>query len=563
MLVVDQRPRPLTAAQSIGVVLGNQKRVKLARPAGPVDVEDILSLAGLPCLSRKPKSMPFSDWINDTLVRCRGVLGALPRNVWPASATEADTTVGRIVAMDAVRAIGRSWWWLWRLHSSEYQQKTAYTIDDWTCVYHTDGLEAAENEWLPANTDYDALVLQEGFDRITLAGFAVTVRYVPPPPKGAAGTLDKMPALHQRMLLELEAAATGCGPAVLAMMLVHSNDKYALYEATGVAAKQDTSSIPVLQGDPGHVAACVTVTQTHSFRLGDLLAAYNKTQADPMLRPSLPSINGSIYEMTMAIARRVRALAKNRILKLNMTPDTIVFCPHLVEDAETGELLSQGYGYEGMETVRGVPYMWDFDPVYTKRVSSQSTDYDPDCAYVTMMLVLLASVKAQYGETVTNLMIFKLIGYSVDGKPLAPDSSELPLDFSEYSLSISGIRLREKASVFCTVLRSVLPVFAKEHEPTLGVAYVDMAKDFAEIVRSGVLSYWLLNPEKATFDRSRSIFGGLVRYLSASSSADTSVFNVSSTSSMAESLAERERSHRVEERLRMVQAIRLERMRES
>jgi len=528
-----------------------------------VDVQDIFSLAGLPCLGRKPKGMPFSAWIEDTLVRCRGVLSALPRNVWPTTAGEADTTLGRIVALDAARAIGRSWWWLWRLHASEYQQKTAYTTDDWTCVYHTDGLEASENSWLPANTDYDTLVLQEGFDRITLAGFAVTVRFVPPPIGGVNGTLDKLPALNQRMLLELEAAATGCGPAVLAMMLVHSKDKYTLYEGTGAAAKQDTSSIPVLQGDPGHVVACVSVTQTHSFRLGDLLTAYNKTLADPMLRPSLPAINGSIYEMTMTIARRVRALAKNRILKLNMTPDTIVFCPHLVEDPETGELLSQGYGYEGMETVRGVPYMWDFDPVYTKRVSSQSTDYDPDCAYVTMMLVLLASVKAQYGQVVSRIMIHKLVGYTVDGKPLAPDSPELPAEFTEHSLTIAGMRIKDKGSLFCTVLRSVLPVFAKEHEATLGVAYMDMAKDFAEVVRSEVLTHWLDNPQQATFDRSRSIFGGLVRYLSASSMGDMAIFVTPTPSAQAEALVEKERSHRVEERLRMVRAIRLERMKQS
>ena len=54
-----------------------------------------------------------------------------------------------------------------------------------------------------------------------------------------------------------------------------------------------------------------------------------------------------------------------------------------------------GYGYAGMHTVKGVPFMWDFDPLCTKRVSAQNPDYDADCAYVVMMLVLLSSVRAQ------------------------------------------------------------------------------------------------------------------------------------------------------------------------
>ena len=417
MLALDTRPRPAAAARAIGRVLGNDGRTAIPDP--PEQTETLIDLAGLPCLSRKPQGMSFSQWIADTLVRCRGVMAALPRNVWPQSAGEADSTVGRIVTLDPTRAVGRSWWWLWRLKASEYTQRTAYATDDWTCVYHTDGLEAKANSWLPANADYDALVLGAWFDRITLAGFAVTVRHVPPPVGDALGTLDKLPALHQRMLLELEAGAMGSGPAVLATMLVHSNDKYGMHESTAAAADQDTGGLPRLSGDPGRVVACVTVTQTHSFRLADLLASYNKVLGDPVRRPTLPALDGSVYELTMAVARRVRALAKNRILKLNMVPDTVVFCPHLVEGAD-GQMQAQGYGYEGMEAVRGVPYLWDFDPLYTKRVSSQTADYDPDCAYVVMMLVLLASVRAQHGEPVSRVMINRMIGRTVDGAAVAP-----------------------------------------------------------------------------------------------------------------------------------------------
>lgn len=342
----------------------------------------------------------------------------------------------------------------------------------------------------------------------------------------------------------------GSGPAVLATMLVHSNDNYGIHQSTAAAADQDAGAMPRLTGDPGRVVACVTVTQTHSFRLSDLLVAYNKVLGDPVKRPTLPAIDGSIYELTMAIARRVRALAKNRILKLNMVANAVVFCPLLMEDAD-GNMQAQGYGYEGMEAVRGVPYLWDFDPLYTKRVNSQTPDYDPDCAYVVMMLILLASVRAQYGETVSRVMVNRLIGRTLDGAAMPPD--ELPEGYDEYDLMAAGRRTREKASLFCAVLRSVLPVFAKEHEPTLGAAYLDLAKDFAEIVRSEVLVHW----SSETMDLP--VFAGLVRYLSGSSVADTSLFNPAGR--IEDAYLERERAHRVEQRLDAVRVARAARMR--
>lgn len=545
MLAIEALARPREAELAIGDVLGTDGRTAVPDPP---ELNTLAALAGMPCLARKPAGSTFSQWIADTLVRCRGVLAALPREVWPATANEYNSTAGRIFAIDPTRASGRSWWWLWRLKASEYTQHTAYAPDDATRVYHTDGLESKANSWLPAADELDALVLSAFFDRVTLAGFAVTVRQVAHPMADAPGTLDRLPALHQRILLELEAAAMSSGPAILAMMLVHGNDKYGLFEGTAAAADHDTSDTPRLSGDPGRVVACVTVTQTHSFRLADLLKAYNKVLGDPVKRPTLPAIDGSVYELTMAIARRVRRLADSRILKLNMTPDTIVFCPHLYEDAD-GEMQAHGYGYDGMQAVRGVPYLWDFDPLYTKRVGSQSADYDPDCAYVVMMLVLLASVRAQYGETVSRVMSNRMIGRSIDGAAVPPD--ELPADFEQYDLMAAGRRTREKASQFCSVLRSVLPTFAKEHEPTLGTAYADMANDFAEIVRAEVFAHW------STEAADMPVFAALVRYLSGSAAADTFLFNAPSNA--GEAVLDRERAHRVEQRLGAVRAARVAR----
>lgn len=551
--MIRVEPRPVRARTTLALALGCRRAACVQAPtsARAGDFE----IAGLPCMARRPKGMPFADWITDTLVRRRGVVAALPRAVWSPAQAEFDATVNRIVALDPSLACGKAWWWLLALKASQYTEETAYSQDDLSGVYHTDGLEATENRWLPKAEDYDTSVQSADFDNITLAGFSVCVRFMPPLVGAALGTFDQLPALQQRTLLELEAAAIGTGPAILATMLVHSGDRYADKEGqparadAKVAEERPTSA-------PGHVVACVTVTQTHSFRLGDLLGSYNDVLGDPLRRPSLPAINGSVYELTAAIARKVRQMAASRILKLNVVPDAIVFCPRLVENPDDqGQLEAAGYGYAGMHTVKGVPFMWDFDPLCTKRVGAQNADYDADCAYVVMMLVMLSSVRAQYGETVARIMINKVVGRDPSGATLPPD--ELPEDFAAIDIMAAGRASRVKASLFCAVIRTALPVFAKEREATLGASYADVAQDFADVVRSEVLRYWD-SGEDPGFDRERPIFQQLVQYLSRSAHADTALF--APPAAPAEAARERERAQLVEKRLDAVRQARAERL---
>jgi hypothetical protein len=467
-------------------------------------------------------------------------LAALPRQVWPSSASEFDAAGSRIVQLDAERAVGSAWWWLWRLKASEFAERSSASPDFCSSVFTTDGLEATANAWLPSAEDYDGFVLSEPFDRLTLAGFAVTIRHVP---RDAPGSFEKLPAVNQRLLLELETAALGISPAILAAMLVHSNDNYAIHEGTPASASHDVSELPSLSGDPGNVLACVTVTQAHSFRLTELLDAYNRVAGDPVLRPTLQAFDGTVFELTMAVARRVRALANHRVLKLNVTPEAVVFCPRLTEDA-SGDLQAHGYGHESLHAARGVPFLFDFDPLHTKRFGTHA-DYDADSAYVVMMLTLLASVRAQHGEAVSNVMANRLRGLGVNGAALGAD--ELPEDFHQYGLAHVAQRCREKADTFAAAVRNVLPSWAKEHKALLGAAYSEAADDFAELIRTETLVHWSVDDKP--------VFSKLVQHLTASSTADTSLFNEPTPAQ--EAALEQERARRVERRLDAVREARM------
>jgi hypothetical protein len=226
-----------------------------------------------------------------------------------------------------------------------------------------------------------------------------------------------------------------------------------------------------------------------------------------------------LYELSAAIARRVRALADAKMLKLNMTPDTVVFVSNLCE-GEDGELQSTGYGFLGMETVRGVPMMLDFDPRFTKRFTTQSTDYDSDGAYTTMMLIFLASIRAQYGGAVQDVVFNKLVGRTLDGKPMNP--SELPEDFDRIDLRATSRRARARATEFCEAMRSVTPSGAANRE-SLSIMISEAANDFLSVVETEVFEH--MNKLDNNFDKTRSLFQGLINHLSRSTDSDTAIFS--------------------------------------
>jgi hypothetical protein len=453
--------------------------------------------------------------MTDVLVRQRGVIAALPRNTWPTTASEAESTLARVVALDPARAVSKSWWWSFRLRASEY--KGSHPVDEVTSVHTTDGVDSDANSWFPIPEAYDSRISEDSFDKLTLGGFSTGIRVAE-----SDAPFHKQTELKQRLLLELEAAATGLAPAVLAVFLVHSEDNYKMHKATPALGTTDVSELPKLRGDStSTLHATVSVTQAVLFTLGDLLASYRKSRNNPLLRPSLPSVEGSIYELSAAIARRVRALADAKILKLNVTPDTVVFVPNLCED-EDGELQSQGYGYLGMETVRGVPMMFDFDPRFTKRFTSQAVDYDADCAYTVMMLVLMSSIRAQYGGAVQDIVGNKLIGRTLDGKSMDP--SELPEDFDRIDLMATSRRARARAAEFCEAMRSVTPSGTTNRESLSGMIS-EAASDFVKIVESEVFDHMDTPDKKGTFDSTQPLFRGLVNYLSRSTSSDTALFS--------------------------------------
>lgn len=346
-----------------------------------------------------------------------------------------------------------------------------------------DGFE----EWFPEGHDYDASISSLEWDKITLAGI----------------TFQQFD--ENAVLLQLEAAARGVAPAIFA-----------------------------------HFVRGGGYTQLHSFLLDDMLRAYTRLLGDPLRRPSRGNIEATIYEATMGIARKVRELADVRILKLNMTTKDVVFCPKLYE-ADDGTLEENGYSFDGLQSIKGIPYLTGFKADFCKKVPLSTSGYDTDAAYLLMMLVFLADVKAAHGHATCKLMMHKLLGRTTGGADLPVDG--LPPDFERLGLREVSMRIETTNCIpaFCATLKMVMASNGAGEEGS-----VELAKDLNEIQQTKVLqSLWRGSKPHAL--ATRKMFAAFVGHLQESTEAATDLFNP--TEPATETLDALERTHLVERRL--------------
>lgn len=352
------------------------------------------------CTTGRTEGQTFGQFFTATTVSASGVLASFPKSVLDEASPHS-----RLIGLDRTRNVGHAAWWTRKLVKAKYDYTSSYTAGN-CFVYSTDGLES--NEWFPRHTCMDTRIKEASFDYLTLGGFSVVVRACTPKQARESGLVT------HRFALEMEAAASGVAPAIIAGFLVN---------------------------DP-RVLGKVMVTQRHVFRLSDLLKEYNRFLNNDLLRPGIGSIDGSVYEMTAAIARRVRAVANARLLKMNMVPSNVVFCPHLVED-DDGNMMSAGYGFGRLE-LKGVPHLTDFDPAHMKRGGE---DFNADAAYCVMMAQLLTTIRAEYGN-VYGIFLNKLTGKSPSGVMLP--EAELPERFEAIDVrKAAAAALTQTASVQC------------------------------------------------------------------------------------------------------------------
>lgn len=350
----------------------------------------------------KTKAQPFlkseevpsiRDWLVNGLEKQRGVLSA-----WPCAAGLPSAPTERVLLLSQNVASGFSNWWLHKFKSTLFSKKDSYRHRRAnTVVYRVGGAPEAGWNWFPRGVLYG---LEPGaVDAFLHFGLAVTVRHLP--------VASDAPALGAQvaqaavgLYLELEAATHGIAPPVFAAMLVFNRD-------TAGDTPGDTLD------HSSDVIGTVVASQLFTFRLSDMLAAYNalKPEENRVL------VQNQIQSATLEIVSKIQRLAASKIIKLNICASNIVFCPHLAE-SESDDWVLMGFGFKtsDYDLVSGKPHLAEYDPRFCKRMTGQS-EYDPNCALVLMVGILLAAVRAEFGSSAATLMLRALLNQDPEGIP--------------------------------------------------------------------------------------------------------------------------------------------------
>ena len=290
MTHIQTRPSPCTASASFAALL----RVTQEDQSPPERAAKL----GAPVAGLLSGGSTRNGWLSEKIGDQRGVACAFPKSMCVDK-------VSRVALIGSGHATSRSWWWLWRLRRNEFMQKDSYSTSS-AAVHRSDGLQL-DPDWFPRDSAYGVALEPEAFEKESVAGIAVCVRRIGP--SECSHSMD-------RAALELKAAAAGIAPVVFASFMVHDDDDFARFQSYTLHA--DAPAPEMEASEASRICGSVLVTQTHSFRLSDLLSGINAVWSDPMLRVrvSLPAQKATLFEATASLARKLRLLALARSLRL-------------------------------------------------------------------------------------------------------------------------------------------------------------------------------------------------------------------------------------------------------
>lgn len=258
--------------------------------------------------------------------------------------------------------------------------------------------------------DMDALIdpgikVEVRFDPYLAAEECVTVQ----------GNARQCAAVAKELVFLADAAERAIAPAVLAAFCGTSHSERARAEWSGirkatlfVEEDSDFTRAPEKRG----VEALVVVSQLSTFCMGDVMRAMQSES----VQARRVHLEGVLRACCEPVFKKVNELCHERaggaLVKLNMTPDNVVFCPKLVPAEGGWELQGLGYMPVSSDHLDGEPRLTDFNSVLTTRVRAAAHSFET--AYAMHCMLLVAFARAQYGALASDVLWTHLLS---DGDP--------------------------------------------------------------------------------------------------------------------------------------------------
>jgi len=450
---------------------------------------------------QKPEGVNTADWVEEHINSKRGVVAAIPGNP--------------CVAISKEVACGNADYWLGAFVNNPElfnEKKTHRSSFNNRLVYEANMLATGVPAFLPEGDAFGLRAMDT--DAFIDAGITVTLRKQPyasfDEPVKFEDPVKRVSSCAKELDYMLEMAEKDIAPCVLATFFTYMPDK----DETSVDwGEKPLAAVPVIQASSGRMTALVTVTQISTFSLADLMKSITtapvKSKRDHLVGV-LKSTCGPVFE---AVRKLTTDSNGHAMVKLNMDPESIVFCPKLVASEDRWKLEGTGFMPVSTDYLDGVPKVTDFNSVFTTRVRSSS--YSAETSFVMHSMLLVAFAKARFGGFVSDILWQHL---------LSPD------DPSAFVCDAKSMQSKPtNASAFLAVLAANSDM--RENTDS-SKALSDTVSDMDDAIRLGIVS----SDGSLSMPSERVMFNKLVSVVTGSTFPDTRLFERSIESDDIEQL---------------------------
>lgn len=470
-------------------------------------------------------TLTSAEWIEKILYRECGVISSIPKT---------KSREGATVALDQRAASGHAKYWEVNLKSSANlfnPQKNTSARANSICVEAVT-LHTKVPNFFPEGEAFGVEFMDT--DAYIDSGFKVEIREAPYGSNHetvVVKTNDRqMSSCCSELALLFSAAERGIAPAVLACFFSDGGNASGNWLCD---PKSAVSADMITPRNFAQVPRLVTVSQLSTFTLNDVMWAIRSA---PVLsqRDHLIGVLKDICAPTFAKIKELSRISSGfGMVKLNMHPETVVFCPELVANSENGWTL-HGNGYMPISDafVDGVPKLVDYNSLLTTRVRESS--YSEETAFVMECMLMLSFSRAVHGPVICDVLWKHLLA---EGDPST---------FVESVRAIESKSTNTSAFLACIAANSEM-----REQPEVAKAIAGVVSDMDGLVRSTIIT-----TEGRLNENDTPFFTKLVTLVTASSEVDTRILKSITTDTKIEEDAERE--HRAA--MNNVKKLRLQRL---
>lgn len=427
----------------------------------------------------KPPSLSACEWIIGVMKK-GGVVAAFPKT----------TERNGVVALDEKTESGMSAFWIENLLANYHvfnNKKNTLRVDTYTIEAIT--LQSKLPDFIPNGLVYghNSSSLDEYID----GGVKVAITEMPYMNEKSIVRVDTLQDQIDACALELAHntafSSRGISPCLIA----------GFYSQRGERAPQNSKHSHAFIARE-RVDTLVLVSQISTFTLDDLMKAVKHapvvTKRAHMENVLLSACEG-VFKQIKEMCKCVDGFST---IKLNMTPETVVFSPKLcgTED-DTWRLQGVGYMPISPSYLDGEPKLTTFNAFLTRRISEDCHDFN--LSFVFQSLILLAFTRAIHGPQICDI-VFQHIR-----------SSEDPVGFQA---SVAAISKNYNKDFFAEI--------AKTQIPATNTGMIKAVDSFVDDMKEIQNSKDLLNGRVCC---DKPFFQGIVKCMISCSEADTRLFS--------------------------------------